>query len=369
MENKLGQLLAPDYDLTFADLVYLLNLEDEESLGRLYDRAYQVKLAQVGNRVFFRGLIEFSNLCRKNCYYCGIRRDNDKVERYEMTLAEILEAARFAYENGYGSVVLQAGERGDANYVSFVEEILREIKNLSSGELGITLSLGEQSRETLERWYDAGGHRYLLRIETSSRELYRKLHPEGHDFDARLQTLRDLTAIGYQVGTGVMIGLPFQTREDLARDLVFFREWDVAMIGMGPYVIHRDTPLGTVCEEGKVAIGNSDEQLRLALKMIALARIYLKDVNIAATTALQALQADGREQGLLAGANIIMPNITQVKYKTAYQLYEGKPCLEEDAIHCRGCLEARIGAIGEEIAYGKWGDSPHFRKAGQTGRS
>ncbi|MDI6725344.1 MAG: [FeFe] hydrogenase H-cluster radical SAM maturase HydE [Smithellaceae bacterium] len=354
----MDSILSAAHELTKEDLIDLLDLADEASIGRLYGHAYQIKLRHVGNKVYFRGLIEFSNICRKNCFYCGIRRDNDKVERFEMTAEEILSAAKWAYESGYGSVVLQAGERWDEKFISFVEEVLRDIKNLSQGELGITLSLGEQGRDTLERWFEAGAHRYLLRIETSNGELYRRLHPDDHDFSSRLQTLKNLAEIGYQVGTGVMIGLPYQTTEDLADDIIFFKEHDVAMIGMGPYVTHKDTPLG---REFQGSLRSNEEQLTLALKMIAVTRIYLRDVNIASTTALQALNETGRELGLQAGANIIMPNITDVKYRESYQLYDGKPCINENASLCRNCLQSRISSIGEEIAFGQWGDSPHFK--------
>lgn len=359
MGNELDRLLNEGQELTRKDLVYLLELDDEESIRRLLEHAYQIKLRYVGNKVYFRGLIEFSNVCRKNCFYCGIRRDNRNVERFQMTADEILAAAKWAYDCGFGSVVLQSGERADEEFVSFVETMLPQIKEMSRGELGITLSLGEQSKKTLERWFAAGAHRYLLRIETSNRDIYRSLHPDDHDFDARLATLKNLADIGYQVGTGVMIGLPNQTTADLADDILFFKEQDVAMIGMGPYVVHKDTPLGL--EYGKQRLRSDEEQLTLALKMIAVTRIYLKDVNIASTTALQALEETGRERGLLAGANIIMPNVTDVKYKSSYQLYDGKPCLDENAALCRECLQARIAAIGEEIAYGQWGDSPHFK--------
>ncbi|MDZ4165001.1 MAG: [FeFe] hydrogenase H-cluster radical SAM maturase HydE [Smithellaceae bacterium] len=360
----MDSILGVAHELTKEDLIYLLDLADETSLEKLYRHAYQIKLRHVGNKVYFRGLIEFSNICRKNCFYCGIRRDNDKVERFEMTAEEILSAAKWAYESGYGSVVLQAGEREDKKYISFVEKILQEIKKFSHGELGVTLSLGEQSRDTLERWFEAGAHRYLLRIETSNGELYRRLHPDDHDFASRLQTLKHLAEIGYQVGTGVMIGLPGQTTEDLADDILFFKEQDVAMIGMGPYVIHRDTPLG---QEFRGSLRSNDEQLTLALKMIAVTRIYLRDVNIASATALQALNETGRELGLQAGANIIMPNITDVKYRASYQLYDGKPCINENASHCINCLRSRISAIGEEIAFGQWGDSPHFKSKKDKG--
>ncbi|NOZ14033.1 MAG: [FeFe] hydrogenase H-cluster radical SAM maturase HydE [Acidobacteria bacterium] len=328
----------------------------------LYRKAYRVKLEQVGKLVYFRGIIEFSNICTKNCYYCGIRRDNHKFKRFSMTEGEILQCAELAWNYRYGSIVLQAGERSDAEFVEFVEKILKKIKKMSGGSLGITLSLGEQAADTYRRWFEAGAHRYLIRIETSSRKLYRSLHPEDHDFDRRVSCIAALRDIGYQVGTGVMIGLPGQTEEDLADDILFFREMDVDMIGMGPYILHRDTPLAK-----NVSGFDPARQLRLGLNMIAAARIALKDVNIAATTALQALDPKGRELGLQAGANIVMPNITHTRYRSGYRLYDSKPCLDENAGVCRACLSHRIRDIGEEIGYNQWGDSPHFSRRSLKG--
>ncbi|MBA4417583.1 MAG: [FeFe] hydrogenase H-cluster radical SAM maturase HydE, partial [Syntrophus sp. (in: bacteria)] len=345
--------------MTREDLMYLLNLKDREEIQRLFDRAYQVKVEYVGNKVYFRGLIEFSNICRKDCFYCGIRKSNRNVVRYQINEDEILESARFAYENHYGSIVLQSGERDDAQFIGFVEKIVRAVKELSSNSLGITLSLGEQREETYRRWFLAGAHRYLLRIETSNERLYGRLHPEDHSYRKRIECLKMLYEIGYQVGTGVMIGLPGQTIEDLAEDILFFKKMDIAMVGMGPYLVHKDTPLSSKISDFEVI---KERQLELALKMIAVTRIYLRDVNIASTTALQALDPTGREMGLKAGANIIMPNITGTEYRSSYQLYDNKPCLDENASLCRTCLGQRIESVGETIGFDEWGDSPHFRK-------
>jgi biotin synthase len=339
--------------LTREDLIELL--EDDARHDELLEAAYKVKLEQVGKLVYFRGIIEFSNICTKNCFYCGIRRDNAGVARFRMERSEVLEAAKWAYDNQYGSVVLQSGERTDPEFVDFVEETIREIRAL--GIEGVTLSLGEQSRETYRRWFEAGANRYLLRIESSNPVLYRTLHPEDHDWKARVRCLDLLREEGYQVGTGVMIGLPGQTAADLADDILFFKARDVDMIGMGPYIPHHDTPLANSLPDF-----NGEAQLRLALRMIALTRLVLRDVNIASTTALQALLHQGRELGLKAGANVIMPVITDVKYRKDYLLYDGKPCLDENASLCRACLEGRIRSIGEEIAYGKPGHAKHFTK-------
>ena len=352
-------MLDGSRELMRDDLIYLLDLEDRAAMERLFAKAYEVKLAEVGNKVYFRGIIEFSNICKKDCFYCGIRKSNRNVVRYRMGEDEIFEAARFALENDYGSVVLQSGEREDAPFVDFVERAVKGIKELSHGRLGITLSLGEQTEETYRRWFNAGAHRYLLRIETSNESLYKRLHPGDHSFERRLGCLNIMKAMGYQVGTGVMIGLPGQTTGDLADDVLFFKKMDVAMIGMGPYLVHKDTPLSSEISDFDAV---KDRQLDLALKMIAVTRLYLRDVNIASTTALQALTPTGREMGLRAGANIIMPNITLTKYRSSYQLYDNKPCLDENATFCRACLEQRIESVGEAIGYNEWGDSPHFRK-------
>ena len=337
------------------DILEILKSEDPVFLNDVFDRAYEVKLAHVGNKVYLRGIIEFSNVCEKDCFYCGIRRSNYRAPRFSMPQEEIIEAALFAHRSGYGSIVLQSGERTDEKFVKFIEEVLIRIKKDTCNTLGITLSLGEQTKGTAKRWFDAGAHRYLLRIETSNKQLYQKLHPADHNFNNRMDCLDYLRETGYQVGTGVMIGLPGQTPEDLAGDVLFFKEKDIDMIGMGPYIPHANTPLSA--QES----AHKDNYL-LGLKMIAVTRLYLKDVNIAATTALQALSPRGREDGLRAGANIIMPNITPVKYRDAYQLYDGKPCIDENASACRACLEKRVASIHEAIGYNERGDSPHFFK-------
>ena len=353
-------------------MIHWLEEKNPSKLEELFRAARETKLRCVGPKVYFRGIIEFSNLCTKDCYYCGIRKSNQNLTRFAMEEAEILECAKAALEMNYGSIVLQSGERQDEPYVRFIEDLLKKIKAMTAGKLGITLSLGEQTAETYERWFGAGAHRYLLRIEASDSYLYKRLHPADHSFEARRGCLRILRKIGYQVGTGVMIGLPFQTHGNLADDIRFFKDEDVDMIGMGPYVPHADTPLATPHRPG-LCLGFTDpvcvgqyapvENFRLGLVMIALTRLVLKDVNIAAATALQTLDPSGREKGILAGANIIMPNITPTDYRKFYQLYDNKPCLDENARKCRSCLETRVRhTSGEEIGYGEWGDSPHFLK-------
>ena len=351
--------------LTQADLIFLLGLTDPEDLALLYQKAYQIKEQMIGRKAYYRGLIEFSNRCIKDCLYCGIRSSNGQVERFDMTQSEILRMAQWAYDNEYGSIVLQSGERQDAEFIDFVTNTLNEIKKIGDGKLGVTLCLGEQSRETYEKWFAAGGHRYLLRIETTNPGLYQKIHPSsgGHSFETRVNCLKTLRELGYQVGTGVMIGLPGQTIEDLANDILFYEAMDIDMIGMGPYIYHGDTPLGREVAEQNL---NSEEEkarrFELGLKMIAVTRLYLKDVNIAATTALQALNPLGREMGLRAGANILMPIITIEEHRAKYQLYENKPCIDDNADKCKLCLTGRVRSVGDEVGFGEWGDSPHYQK-------
>lgn len=341
------------------DLVELLRSQGSER-ELLFKKSREVKELVVGRKVFFRGLVEFSNICSKDCLYCGIRKSNKNVVRYNATDDEILEACRFAWENRFGSVVLQSGELESKAFVKRVDNLLKKIKQLSNNELGITLSCGEQSRETYLRWFESGAHRYLLRIEASNRELYYKIHPDTpkHSFDRRIEALHFLRETGYQVGTGVMIGLPFQILEDLANDLLFFKELDIDMCGMGPYIEHEHTPL----YQFRNMLKPKQERFYLALNMIAALRLLMPDINIAAATALQAIDPAGREKALTVGANVIMPNLTPCEYRKEYLLYEDKPCLDEDAELCRNCLEARIELAGSEIGYGEWGDSKHFFK-------
>ncbi|MCK5850488.1 MAG: [FeFe] hydrogenase H-cluster radical SAM maturase HydE [Kiritimatiellae bacterium] len=357
MLNEIITKLESDENVSNADLCSLLSLSDSTDVDELYKRAYRVKEQNVGLKVYFRGIIEMSNFCAKDCYYCGIRRSNTSVDRYEMSEDEIVREALWAFDREYGSIVIQAGERKDAQFIEKITRVLKAIKKKSNGELGVTLSMGEQDKETYQGWFDAGAHRYLLRIETSSEDLYKRLHPSDHDFNERKNALVDLRKTGYQVGTGVMIGLPGQTIEDMANDILFFREMDIDMIGMGPYIPHDQTPLNEDSD------GPDDlARFNLGLKMVAVTRLFLKDVNIAATTALQALNPIGRELGLQAGANVVMPNLTDIKYRKYYQLYEGKPCLEDDSDMCSGCLTRRVESIGETVGFGEWGDSPHFNK-------
>jgi biotin synthase len=326
----------------------------------LFEKAKAVKEKYIGNVVYFRGLVEYSNKCNKNCFYCGIRYANKEVERYTVTDEEVLRIAQIVMENHYGSMVLQTGECTAKHFTSHITELIRSIKTVSNGNIGITLSCGEQSAEVYQKWFEAGAHRYLLRIEASNRELYAKLHPNNlqHDYDARTQCLNELRKVGYQVGTGVMIGVPFQSLENLAEDLLFFKEKDVDMIGMGPYIVHNQTPMASQKED----LFTENQRFNLSLNMIACLRILMKDVNIAASTAMQTLHPQGREKAIEVGANIVMPNLTPLKYRENYKLYENKPSVNEDAEETKNQLEKRILSINHQIGYDQWGDSLHFKK-------
>ena len=356
--NNLTDILSKP-TLSRKEILYLLKLETDEDKKLLFRRAYEIKEKYIGRKVYYRGLIEFSNICHKDCLYCGIRRSNKNVQRYELTDKEVIDAAKYVAENKFGSLVIQAGERSSKDFTKRITRLISEIKEISDGKIGITLSLGEQKEETYSEWFEAGAHRYLLRIEEADPELYKKLHPNNklHDYQVRLEALKLIKKIGFQVGTGVMIGLPFQSIENLADDLLFFKNFDVDMVGMGPYIEHHNTPL----YEFKESLIPQKSRLALSLKMIAILRIMMKDINIASTTALQAIDPMGREKGLQCGANIIMPNITPGKYRENYLLYEDKPCTDENPDDCTDCLEKRIHFAGDDVGYDEWGDSQHFK--------
>lgn len=355
MENFKNILHKETYSKS--DIIRLLKANSEES-RLLFDFAYQVKAKHVGRYVYFRGLVEFTNTCSKDCLYCGIRKSNAENKRYFLNDEEIMDGIKYSYENKFGSVVLQSGERNDEFFIERVDQILKMIKEYSNGELGITLSCGEQTEETYRRWRESGAHRYLVRIESANRDLYYKIHPndEKHDYDRRLESLRLLRKTGFQVGTGVMIGLPFQSYEDLADDLLFMKEMDVDMVGMGPYLEHEQTPL----YDFKDQLIPVADRFHLSLKMIAILRIMMKDINIASSTALQAIDPQGREKGLRAGANVIMPNVTPLKYHENYYLYNNKPTVNEETEEYVDNLLENIKAAGDEIRWSVRGDSLHY---------
>lgn len=308
------------------NIVKLLSLRGEQAAA-LRQEARKIRLRELSNKVYLRGLIEFSNICAKDCLYCGIRKSNACVNRYTLSPEEVLQAADFAYKEGFGSIVLQSGERRDEAFTDLIEQLVRLIMRQSDGKLGITLSLGEQSEDTYRRWHDAGAIRYLLRIETSDPALYARLHPAGHSFEERLDCLRRLRETGYYVGSGIMIGLPFQSTKQVARDLLFLKNLGVDMVGMGPYLEHKQTPLW----EQRHLLPSKEERYELNLNALAVLRLLMPHINIAATTAMGTLHPDGRRDALYTAANVLMPNITPTTHRKDYILYENKICINDAA--------------------------------------
>ncbi len=341
------------------DILMLLAAEGDNK-KKLFAKSLQVKLKHLDNYVHLRGLIEYSNICTKSCLYCGVRSKNTKVERYTISDEEVLECAELAYKLGYGSVALQSGERFDPDFTRKITYLVKEIKKIGDGALGITLSLGEQSEDTYREWFEAGAHRYLLRIEASNEALYYKIHPhdERHDFKQRLSCIDILIKLGYQTGTGVMVGLPFQTLDDLADDLLFFRSKDIAMVGMGPFIPHPDTPLYQYADQ----IPSVKERMDLTLKMIAILRLMMPEINMVAATANQTIDPLGREKAIAVGANVIMPNLTPNEYREDYLIYPDKACVSDKPDQCYTCLDIRMQSINHKVLYNAWGDSVAFLK-------
>ena len=362
--TSLTDLLAKE-ELAHDDLVAILRTEEPADLDRIRSAAFAVAERQVGPKVYYRGLLEFSNRCRSDCLYCGIRKSNAKVERYTLSEEEIVAVALRCAEAGYGSLMLQSGERRDEAFIAFLERVVGRIKGETRSEalpngLGLSLCVGEQSRDVYERLRAAGAHRYLLRIETSSPEIFARLHPCGQSFEERVACIDSLSDLGYLVGSGVMIGLPGQSVDDLANDILFLRDHRIDMVGMGPYIPHTDTPMAGYATE---YASRRREQLHLTLKMIAAVRLALPDVNIAATTALQAIHPFGREWGIRFGANIVMPLVTPASVRKSYRLYDGKPCLDDAEGACLGCLSDRVATAGREVGVNEWGDAPHWMRS------
>lgn len=364
-----------DARLSAQEIAAWLRETNEDRLQELWAEADRIRRERVGDAVWLRGLVEISNRCSRNCLYCGVRAER-RVERYRLTQAEILECAKFAKENGLGTLVLQAGEdRGlDAGFVAETVRAIRE-----NFGLAITLSLGERKVSEFVRWKEAGANRYLLRFETSNPALYGALHPgvDGADCAGRIAVLKRLRSIGYEIGSGVMIGIPGQTFDDLARDLALFRELDLDMIGSGPFLPHPSTPLGNVeIRDGFLRSQTptssrftfrypaSGEQVPnandVAFKVTALTRILCPDANVPSTTAIATLDGRGGRQSALArGANVVMPNVTPTKYRRFYEIYPNKAATFEDAETTLQTALRQLEAIGRFPGVGA-GSSPRF---------
>ena len=335
--KALIERLARTHTLTLDEYDILINGQTAEAAEYAASLAVPLRRSVYGNDVYLRGLIEISNICRNNCRYCGIRRGASSCERYRLTPDEILGCCESGYALGYRTFVLQGGEDGyftDEKLCPLIEKIKAKYPDCA-----VTLSLGERSRESYQRLYDSGVDRYLLRHETADKEHYEKLHPAEMSFDNRMRCLYDLRDIGYQAGCGFMVGSPYQTSRTLAKDLKFIEEFKPDMCGIGPFIPHRDTefrdmPPGTL------------EQTTYLLSLIRLIR---PNILLPATTALGTIDPRGREKGILAGANVIMPNLSPVSVRKKYELYDGKVCTGEEAAECRACIERRISAIGYSI--------------------
>ena len=345
LQNLFDKIHQTNY-LTKEEITYLLENITDADREVLYNYALKTKQAYYGNKVYLRGLIEFSNICRQDCLYCGIRASNAKVERYRLTPEEIIGCCDQGYELGYRTFVLQSGEDLWYTEETFVA-LIREIKKRYSG-VAITLSIGERKMETYQSLFASGADRFLMRHETASKELYETLHPTMR-FENRRACLSALKEIGYQVGAGFMVGLPGQTSADLAEDMRYLMELRPDMIGIGPFIPHSETPLGK--EKGGT--------LEDTLVMVALARLLIPQSLIPATTALGTLHPQGRELALKAGANVVMPIITPTSVRKQYALYENKICGDDHPEDCRYCIERRIQAAGFEMDLSR-GDSWQF---------
>ncbi len=302
--------------MTKQEIIEYLSGGDDTQLFR---RSSQIRQSVHGSTTFLRGLIEFSNRCVCDCLYCGIRASNSKVERYDLTLEEVLCATQKAYQKGYRSVVLQAGEKRNSLNTHRVTEMVTKIKERYGKEFSITLSCGVQSHAVLKEWKEAGADRYLLRIESSSKELFKRIHPPEIDYTERCNAISTLKELGYITGSGMMIGLPWQTIENLADDLLWLQQREIDMCGMGPYVEHSDAPLSLHTSEY-----SNPERVALTLRCIALLRIMMPHINIASSTALGTLDAEARKRAIIIGANVMMPCMTPQRARGSYNLYEGK---------------------------------------------
>lgn len=311
--------------------------DDAASCAKLQEEADRIRREYYGDKVFTRGLIEYTNYCRNDCYYCGIRKSNANAVRYRLSKEEIMDCCTNGYELGFRTFVLQGGEDPYFTDERMVE-IIRGIKEVYP-ECALTLSIGEKSYESYRKFREAGADRYLLRHETADEAHYRILHPENMSLAVRKQCLYNLKRTGYQVGAGFMVGSPGQTKETLVEDLLFLKELQPHMVGIGPFIPHHDTKFA----------GEPAGSVELTLYLLSVIRILLPKVLLPATTALGTLDPKGREKGLLAGANVVMPNLSPVKNRKQYDLYDNKICTGEEAAECRGCLERRVAGAGYRL--------------------
>lgn len=340
----LAEKLARTHDLSDSELHALIADRTDETRAYLQQQAEAVREQVYGSHVFIRGLIEFTNYCKNNCYYCGIRRGNDKAERYRLTEDDILACCAEGHALGFRTFVLQGGE--DPYFTD--EKLVSIVRAIRQGypDSAITLSLGERSEQSYRALFEAGANRYLLRHETATKAHYARLHPPEMDFDRRMACLVQLKTIGYQVGCGFMVGSPGQTVDDLVRDLRFIKTLRPHMVGIGPFLSHQDTPFRD----------QPNGTAELTLYLLSILRLLLPEVLLPATTALGTAAGDGRERGILAGANVVMPNLSPVSVRKKYLLYDQKICTGEESAQCIGCLTRRMASVGCTLAVDR-GDS------------
>lgn len=328
------------------ELLFLIQNIDKNNMKLLIDKADEVRRRTYENKVYIRGLIEISNYCKKNCMYCGIRRDNTKACRYRLTKEEILECARRGNDLGYKTFVLQGGEDPyytDEIMVDIISSLKKEFPNNA-----ITLSLGEKSHDSYKAFFDAGADRYLLRHETASKKLYEDIHP-GEKFGDRINCLKDLKEIGYQTGAGFMVGIPNQTDQDLVNDLIFLKEFQPAMCGIGPFISHKDTPFSNYENGG----------LDKTITILAITRLLLPQVLLPSTTALSSIDPKGRELGIKAGCNVIMPNLSPMSQRKKYSLYDNKAYILDEDAEYRKMIDKNISEFGFKVEESR-GDNPNF---------
>lgn len=329
--------LQQEHSLACSEYEYLIANRSDEAAQFLAERAVAVRRQIYGNAVYVRGLIEISNICKNDCLYCGIRRSNAACDRYRLTEEQIMECCAEGYALGFRTFVLQGGEDG-----YFTDErvcnLVREIKNRFP-DCAVTLSLGEKSRESYQKMYDAGADRYLLRHETADPKHYAKLHPEEMSFDNRMRCLKDLKEIGFQTGCGFMVGSPYQTVTSLASDLKFIETFHPDMCGIGPFIPHKDTPFRDM----------PAGTMQLTCYLLSIIRLIQPNILLPATTALGTIDPKGREKGILSGANVVMPNLSPISVRKKYELYDGKICTGDEAAQCKQCLALRMESIGYEV--------------------
>lgn len=337
MSREIAEKLIKNHSLTVDEYKQLIDNYSPSLAEFLALEAVKARKEIYGNTVYTRGLIEISNICKNDCTYCGIRRSNKNCDRYRLSEDEILQCADEGYSLGFRTFVMQGGE--DAYFTDDVlVSIITKLKN-NHPDCAVTLSLGERSKESYKRLYDAGADRYLLRHETADKDHYEKLHPEAMSFDNRMQCLKNLKEIGYQVGCGFMVGSPYQTSLHLAKDLKFIEEYKPHMCGIGPFIPHKDTPFKDE-KQGTV---------ELTCYLLSILRLINPHILLPSTTALGTIDPLGREKGIKAGANVVMPNLSPVAVRKKYELYDNKICTGEESAQCKDCLSMRMKSIGYEI--------------------